>query len=59
MLFMALGCGMIAATNGVYFKLAGELIKSNSDEYNSFTDWLMYVFIVLGVMGAFIQLAFL
>jgi len=54
MLFMALGCGMIAATNGLYFKLAGELIKSNGDDYNTFTDWLMYVFVVLGVAGAVI-----
>lgn len=59
MLFMALACGSIAAMNGIYFKLAGELIESNSNEYNSFADWMMYSFVVLGVMGALIQLVFL
>jgi len=55
MLFLALGCGMLTATNGVFFKLAGELIKSG----NAFDEWLFYFFVVLGIVGASLQLTFL
>lgn len=55
MLFLALGCGMLTATNGVYFKLAGELIKSG----NAFGGWLFYSFVVLGFVGGTLQLTFL
>jgi len=59
MLFMALGCGGLTATTGAFFKLAGELIKSNSQEYNSFADWMVYLFIFLAVMNSVIQITYL
>lgn len=59
MLCMALLCGMTAAVNGVFFKLAGELIKSNNTDYNAFTDWLFYLFISLGVFNCVAQVPFL
>lgn len=59
MLLMALACGMIAATNGVYFKLAGELIKANDAEYTCYADWFWYLFLVLGILGATIQVPLL
>lgn len=52
---MALGCGMTTAISGVFFKLAGELVKSS----DAFNEWLFYFFIVLGIGGAALQLAFL